>query len=261
VPGRGYRLPPRRDLQRSFWRLIREGRSVEDAAACCGIGSRTGVRWFGQAGGMSPVVLDPPAISYRLSVEERELILEGVAQNLSIRMIAQQLGRAPSTVLRELRRNLCHQRYRPRRGSGRGVGPGKPRTTPIRYSPSKAQKRADFNAGRPKEAKLALSARLHDEVQARLEAKNSPEQISRRLRLDFPDDPEMRVSHEAIYQALYVQGRGALRRDLHTCLRTGRALRRPRRKSGVAGSRTWSTSPTGLPRSPTGPCPGTGRAT
>jgi IS30 family transposase len=180
---------------------------------------------------MTPVVLDPPSVSYRLSVEEREVIADGVARNVSYRQIARDIGRAPSTVWRELQRNLhCHQRYRPRCEVD-GVHESR-RMTPIRYSPSKAQKRADFKASRPKPAKLALSSRLHDEVQTRLKAKNSPEQISRRLRLDFPDDPEMRVSHEAIYQALYVQGRGALRRDLHQCLRTGRALRKPRRRTG-----------------------------
>jgi transposase, IS30 family len=231
VGRRGYSLPARRDLQRSFWRLIREGRSVEDASACLGIGSGTGIRWFRKAGGMSPVVLDPPPVSFRLSIEEREVIADGVARNVSYRQIARELGRAPSTVLRELRRNLhCHQRYRPRCEVD-GVRESQ-RTTPIRYSPSKAQKRADYHASRAKPAKLALNVRLHDEVQTRLQAKNSPEQISRRLRLDFPDDAEMRVSHEAIYQALYIQGRGALRRDLHTCLRTGRALRKPRRKAG-----------------------------
>jgi len=85
-------------------------------------------------------------------------------------------------------------------------------------------------ASRPKTAKLAKNAQLRDLVQAKLVEKLSPEQISRQLRRQFPDDAEMRVSHETIYQSIYVQGRGALRRELAVCLRTGRALRRPHRK-------------------------------
>jgi IS30 family transposase len=98
------------------------------------------------------------------------------------------------------------------------------------YRASVAQARADTRARRPKPSVLACNARLRDHVQDRLSRKHSPEQISRRLRLDFPDEPEMWVSHETIYRALYVQGRGALRRELVKCLRTGRALRKPRRR-------------------------------
>jgi len=97
------------------------------------------------------------------------------------------------------------------------------------YRASVAQALADMRARRPKQRKLALDDRLRDHVQNRLDANDSPEQISRRLRLLFPDDPTMRVSHEAIYQSLYVQGRGGLRRELVKCLRTGRALRKTRR--------------------------------
>jgi IS30 family transposase len=94
-----------------------------------------------------------------------------------------------------------------------------------------AQAGADDRARRPKVSTLASNDRLRERVQDRLRAKDSPEQISHRLLVDFPDDPEMRVSHETIYQGLYVQGRGALSRELTTCLRTGRALRKPRRKA------------------------------
>jgi len=99
------------------------------------------------------------------------------------------------------------------------------------YRPSIAQKHADANAARPKAGLLARNLRLHDEVQKRLTRKDSPEQISHRLRLDFPDDEEMRVSHETIYLSLYVEGRGALKRELAACLRTGRAVRKPRRST------------------------------
>ena len=110
--------------------------------------------------------------------------------------------------------------------------PGGPRTRPWDYSPHKAQTRADAHLARPKTAKLADHDRLREQVQDRLTKEHSPEQITARLKVDFPDDPEMRVSHETIYQSLYVQGRGALRRDLTTRLRTGRALRKPRRTPG-----------------------------
>jgi IS30 family transposase len=94
-----------------------------------------------------------------------------------------------------------------------------------------AHTRSWRRARRPKPGKLVLCERLHDEVQTRLLEQHSPEQIARRLRLEFPDDAEMRVSHETIYRAIYVQGRGQLRRELHTCLRTGRALRKPQRRA------------------------------
>lgn len=100
-----------------------------------------------------------------------------------------------------------------------------------KYRASLAQEKAWQSARRSGQGKLATHQRLHDEVQLRLTEQHSPEQISRRLVLDFPDDLEMRVSHETIYQAIYVQGKGSLRRELHTCLRTGRALRKPQRRS------------------------------
>ena len=154
----------------------------------------------------------------RLSLSEREEIarLEG---RLSIREIARQLGRDPATVSRELARN--------RSGDGR-------------YRPSVAQQRTDERAragGRARPAKLAVNLPLRREVQARLRKNHSPEQIAKRLREDFPDDPEMWVSHETIYQSLYVQGRGGLKRELTVCLRTGRAMRKPRRQAQVRTSR------------------------
>jgi len=126
-----------------------------------------------------------------------------------VRVIAVRLGRAPSTVSREIRRN----------GTRRG------------YRAVAAQAQAEFRARRPKTARLAGNARLRGWVQDRLRERWSPEQVSVMLAREFPGEPEMRVSHETIYQAIYVQGRGALRRELAACLRTGRALRRPRRKA------------------------------
>jgi len=102
-----------------------------------------------------------------------------------------------------------------------------------RYRPFVAHRRACRLARRPKERKLACP-RLRDRVVADLNTLWSPWQIARRLRADYPDDPEMWVSHETIYQSLFVQGRGALRKELHACLRSGRAQRRPRRRSSTA---------------------------
>jgi IS30 family transposase len=162
-----------------------------------------------------------------LSIEEREKILAGMAREESIRAIARSIGRAPSTVKREIDNNLFGQKYLGQRRSPTG----RKRSTPWRYFPHRAQLRAERQASRRSPGKLAMHTELREAVQNRLEEEHSPEQIARRLRDDFPDRPEMWVSHETIYQSLYVQGRGGLRRDLHQRLRTGRALRKPRRKS------------------------------
>jgi IS30 family transposase len=145
-----------------------------------------------------------------LSVAEREEIAAGVAAGEPLRVIAVRLGRHPATVGREVRRN----------GSQRG------------YRAVAAQAQAAARARRPKTARLAGNQRLRELVQAMLEMRWSPEQVSVMLKRQFPGEPEMRVSHETIYQSIYVQGRGALRRELAACLRTGRALRRPRRQAG-----------------------------
>ena len=143
----------------------------------------------------------------RLCFEEREQISRGVAAGDSAQAIARQLGRAASTITRELYANGGRDRYRALR----------------------AHRRAIACTARPKAGKLAGSARLRAEVEAGLEQRWSPQQISARLRTDHPDDVEMRISHETIYQALYVQARGELRRELTGYLRTRRVHRRPRR--------------------------------
>jgi IS30 family transposase len=190
---------------------------------------------------MPSVTLSAPSGRY-LSFAEREEIALLRAERRGVREIARRLGRSPSTISRELRRNA----------STRSGG--------FEYRATAAQWHADRRARRPKPAKLVVNAELRAYVQDRLAgfvqrpdgialdgpqvtwigrrhgrrtdrrwARSwSPEQIANRLRLDFPDDESMRVSHEAIYQSLYVQGRGALRRELTACLRTGRALRVPR---------------------------------
>jgi IS30 family transposase len=133
-----------------------------------------------------------------------------------VRQIAYSLGRSPSTISRELRRNV---------EGAKG------------YRATTAHALAYERASRPKAAKLATNLVLRAKVEKDLERKYSPEQITGRLRVQFPDDPEMHVSPETIYQSLYVQSRGALRRDLAVCLRTGRALRRPSRKVGQRKNR------------------------
>jgi IS30 family transposase len=180
-----------------------------------------------------------------LSFAEREEIALLRAQKLGVREIARRMGRSPSTISRELRRNA-------------GTRSGS-----LSYRASTAQWHADRRGRRPKAAKLASSPELRRYVKDRLSGAVqrpdgtavagpevrwigrrhgrrkdrrwrtswSPEQISNRLRLDFPDDESMRISHEAIYQSLYVQGRGALRQELTACLRTGRALRVPRARA------------------------------
>jgi IS30 family transposase len=194
---------------RVFWRAIAEGVPTAAAARRAGIGGGQGARWFREAGGVPPLETSEPSSRF-LSLSEREEIAVGVAAGQSAAQIAMHLGRASSTVSREL-------------ATWSTVHPGRP------YRAVAAQQDAEARGARPKPFKLAHGP-LQERVQADLERKWSPRQIALRLAAEFPEDPAMRPSHEAIYQALYVQGRGLLRRELHTALRTGRAIRRPRRR-------------------------------
>jgi IS30 family transposase len=242
----------RREDRRRFWATIAVGLSSEAAAADAGVSQAVGTRWFREAGGMPPATLAASAkpLSGRyLSYAEREEIAVWRGQGQGVREIARRLGRAASTLSRELRRNAAA----PSGG--------------LEYRASTAQWHAERAARRPKPAELAVNAALRCYVQDRLAGavitpggvavggpivrwkgrrhgprQNrrwgrawSPAQIAHRLRLDFPGDETMRISHEAIYQALYIQGRGALRRELSACLRTGRALRVPRARSRGRG--------------------------
>lgn len=235
--------PPgwRREHQEQFWREIARGVPSEKAAVLIGLSTAVGNRWFRQNGGMPPHTFKPLSGRY-LSFAEREEIAILNAQQQGVRAIARELGRSPSTISRELRRNAAT------------------RSGGMDYRATNAQWHADRRAMRPKVSKLAANNALCAYVQDRLAGvittpdgvvrgpkvcswngrrhgrrqdrrwaiSWSPEQISNRLQVDFPDDASMRISHEAIYQALYVQGRGALKRELVACLRTGRALRVPR---------------------------------
>jgi len=179
---------------------------------------------------MPPLCLTEPAAGGRLSVEDREHIAHGLAARFSYAQIAVSIGRPTSTVTRELKLNMRHRRSR-RVGFDDSLA-GIDWHLDWEYSPSRAQLRSENAAKRPKATKLSQCPRLATEVQQRLDRHDSPEQIAQRLVIDFPGEEEMRVSHETIYVALYVQGRGELRRDLHQRLRTGRAVRKPRRQVG-----------------------------
>jgi transposase, IS30 family len=200
------------EVKRRYWEAVAAGMSGVDASAAAGVSVRSGKRWFVERGGVIPSSSEPTG--RRLSFREREEIACLCAAGHGVREIARRLGRSASTVSRELRREPVRARDRYRRG----------------YRASVAQGDADRNARRVKAAKLATNLRLRRAVQDRLRQHHSPEQIARRLVADFPDDPEMRVSHETIYQSLYVQSRGALKRELTRQLRTGRAMRKPHRR-------------------------------
>jgi IS30 family transposase len=233
----------RREHRQRFWKCIALGLSSWDAATEAGVSQPVGTRWFRENGGMPPTNLVPLSGRY-LSFPEREEIALLHARDFGVREIARRTERSPSTISRELRRNAAT------------------RSGGFEYRASTAQWHAERKAKRPKMAKLAANQKLRQYVQERLAGTItvangttvgpdvnwngrrhgrrqdrrwatswSPEQISKRMRLDFPDDESMRISHEAIYQALFVQGRGALRRELAACLRTGRTLRVPRARA------------------------------
>lgn len=249
-PGR----PPvaNRHERELFWKYVAAGMSSEAAAVKAGASQPVGSRWFREAGGMPPAEFrrsSKPLSGRYLSLTEREEIALLMVQGHGVCEIARRLGRAASTISREIRRNAAT------RGGN------------FEYRATTAQWHADRAARRPKIAKLVANivlglwvedrlsgavvkpgdmpvtgptvswkGRRHGPRQNRRWSKAwSPEQIAKRLPIDFPDDDSMRISHEAIYQALFVQGRGALRRDLTACLRSGRALRVPRARVGQRG--------------------------
>jgi IS30 family transposase len=190
----------REEIRRLRW----EGLMLREVAERVGRGHATVERVIAAAGGLPPrrTGRGPSA----LGVEEREEISRRLSQGESLRGIARALERSPSTVSREVAANGGRERYR-------GWA---------------AERRAFKQAARPKVAKLDANPRLRGVVEEWLAQKWSPQQVTKRLRLEYPDEPEMWVSHETIYQSIYVQGRGTLRKELAKCLRTGRAQRRSR---------------------------------
>jgi len=237
--------PLPREIERLFWIEIAKGLIPAEAALAVGASQPVGQRRFHNAGGMPPFTLEPLSGRY-LSFHEREEIALLKAQGSGVRQIARAIGRDPSTISRELRRNAAN------------------RSNNLDYRASVAQWKAELAAKRPKPAKLVTNPTLRTYVEERLSGQIrrpngmivtgpppprftgnakphrkhrawvrawSPEQIAQRIKFDFPHDESMRISHEAIYQALYIEGRGALKRELVWCLRTGRALRAPRERT------------------------------
>jgi IS30 family transposase len=192
-------------------RLIENGRTFEQAAVAARCSTKTIQRVLGSVGGMP--ARGRTRAKLRLSIAEREEISLGLGGEESYRVIAHRLGRAPSTISREVNGNGGRRRYRAVR----------------------ADEAAYKKAERPKLAKLRRCRRLRTRVEAMLNMLWSPQQISARLRLENPDDPELRVSHETIYQSLFVQTRGALRKELSACLRSKRTRRRPHGRRDPAG--------------------------
>ncbi|MEU8952107.1 IS30 family transposase [Streptomyces sp. NPDC048489] len=240
-----------RHIEAEFWDQMAKGLLAEEAAGVIGVAPAVATRWYRQCGGMRPFNPQPHSGRY-LSFSEREEIALLNAQGKGVREIAREVARDPGTISRELRRNAAT------------------RNGKREYRATVAQWKSDLAARRPKTSKLVANPRLHAYVQERLSGQIStpggkaiagpvtggwtgrnkphrkdrawvqawsPEQIANRIKLDFSDDESMRISHEAIYQALYIQGRGALKRELILCLRTGRALRAPRAHSR---RKTWA---------------------
>jgi IS30 family transposase len=185
-----------------IWRLMRAGVSFRVIGHQLGRSDGSIRRYVGLTGGIRPHERTRAAV--RLSACEREEISRGFAAGESLRCIASRLGRAPSTVSREVIRNGGHRRYRA----------------------AESDRAAWARACRPKRCKLATNQRLREAVAGKLGEDWSPQQIAGWLVRTFPDEPEMRVSHETIYLTLFVQSRGALKRELATHLRTRRIMRR-----------------------------------
>lgn len=217
-----------------FWRARVAGASFADAAAAAGVSQRCARRWVVKSGGMIPEYVDLEGSgdgdekhTRYLNLKERTVLQVCLEQGCSQREIARRLRRSPSTISRELGRN---QTVRRRPGeSRRADGPLARR---VRYDAINAQAKAENRALRPKDGVLTRRPLLAGVVTARLKHRWSPRQIAATLRREFPDHPEMWVSHETIYKALYVQARGGLRRELTQHLRTGRKLRKPHRIPG-----------------------------
>jgi len=196
------------EIERRIW----AGETFATAAAALGCSTRSIQRFLALSGGLKRRVKARSPL--RLSLADREELSRGLVAGDSLRTIATRLRRAPSTISREVAWSGTRSRYRAWRAD------------------SEATRRGQ----RPKPAKLAVDARLCREVERGLRARWSPQQIAARLICDYPDDLNMRVSHETIYRTLFVQARGALRKELTACLRTGRTQRRPHMRIERSGA-------------------------
>ncbi|MFE1370051.1 IS30 family transposase [Streptomyces anulatus] len=202
----------------AYSRLVQQGYSNSEACRVLGVDRRTGNKWRNgrferDRKPVPPIRTVAPASgpSRYLREDERIHVADRLREKATVRAIAAELGRSPSTISREIRRNR-----HPDSGA---------------YRPHAAQARADARRPRPKPRKILQNPGLRAAVQAMLDEKWSPEQICHALRQNFPDRPEMHVVHETVYQALYIQGRGQLRRELAGALRSGRARRRPQQQA------------------------------
>lgn len=195
----------------SFWEGVDAGLSVAVAAQAAGVSRPTGYRWLSEYQKVSPSPVQDFSVARvgLLSLREREEIGFQLARGQGVRRIAAALGRAPSTISREVARNQVTGRY----------------------VPSLAQEQTWARARRPRARKLDGLA-LREQVISMLSDRFSPEQVAGRLKVEHPENLEMQVSHETIYQALYVQGRGSLRLEVAAALRSGRVTRRPQRPEG-----------------------------
>jgi IS30 family transposase len=198
----------RAEIERRIW----SGETFATAAAGVGCSTRSIQRFLALTGGLKQRLKERSAL--RLSLAEREEVSRGLVAGDSLRTIAMRLRRAPSTISREVAWSGPRRRYRAWRSDSEAVQRGR----------------------RPKPAKLAINSRLCREVERGLLVRWSPQQIAARLICDYPDDLGMRVSHETIYRTLFVQARGALRKELTTCLRTGRTQRRPHMRIERSGA-------------------------
>lgn len=207
--GRGHGMP--RALKALIRCRVGSGETRQAVADSLGVHRQTVFRLLRDAGPVPPRWID--RAPGQLSLEQREEISLGLARGESLRAIARVLGVAPSTISREVARNSHDGGYRAWRADEAAYG----------------------RTHRVKPRRLETNRRLHDEVNRGLAKRWSPEQIADRLRIDFADEPEMWVSHETIYQALFLQAKGLLRTELTLSLRAGRTMRRPQRRVAAAG--------------------------
>lgn len=239
----GYQTDPRhyglrysKVVWEGFWAALRSGCSVTQAAVVAGVSEHTGCRWVQhadyvprtQAGMDLQLVSAPAEAGGALSFLERCRLEELLETGYPPGRAAALLGRHRSTIGREIERGRTNSGYRARVG----------------------QEVTDANRRRPRQRKLDSSPTLRAEVVRRLEQRHSPEQISARLRQDYPDDPEMWVSHETIYQAMYVQPRGELAKLVKTALRTGRIQRKTQGRSSVGEGSRFKTGMIGISERP-----------
>jgi IS30 family transposase len=206
------------EVEARYWQLLASGMGTVEACRQVGITRKTGYRWRAEVGGVLPVRLSEAVRSNRyLSLLERQRIGALHRQGLTLREIGRRLDRSASTISRELRRNTSkHDRV---------------------YEAPVTHARARARGARPGRSRMAVDLELREVVQSKLEQEWSPEQIAAHLRSEFPDRPAWHLCHETIYQALYRGARGGLNRRLTKRLRTGRPLRKRRRRADQRRSR------------------------